>query len=440
MDIIQHGFVVVDSPHGNDTTAERDSWARPFATLSRALETVRDYDAVFVYPGPYMETPQEPTDVLNQPAGGAALRLRDRRCVTIRGLGLPEIWFTTHGNGLAIENCSEIRIEGLKFRGAGLLTEPKPYYFALLLLNGINESIVVRDCVFTESGNHGIGHLLGPRTTNNSVFENNRFLLGGHLKHPLLNRDGAAIALGGSGNLIYGNRIERWLRGMEFESGDFPGQDTPTARNIFSHNKLLQCWWQHVAVIPTHRQAALFDQILIEGNIIQGWGAPPDQTFDPEGIYSHEGIYVGGGVNTQIRGNDISDMWDGIGLRLTADWCDIRDALVTENRIRNVGRTGIHAVSIPSQGTVQRCRFNSNKIGPCGGRGIWINGDYNVVEGNGVHLCADTQLWEGVYVEDGRRNVLRQNRLIDCLPIADHGTETRATDNDQFWDTQRAPA
>jgi hypothetical protein len=439
MDIIQHGFVVVDSPRGNDATAERDSWSQPFATVGKAFESLRDYDTLLIYPGPYMETPQEPVNVLDLEAGGAALVLEDRRCVTIRGIGLPEIWFTSHGSGLAIKNCADIRVEGLKLRGAGLLTEPKPYYFALLLLDGVNEGITIRDCVFAESGNHGIGHLLGPRATNNSLIENNRFLTGGHLNHPVLSYDGAAIALGGSGNLIYGNRIERWLRGMEFESGSYPGLDTPTSRNIFSHNKVLQCWWQHVLVVPTHLQAALFDQLLIEGNIIQGWGAQPPQNFNANATFAHEGIYFGGGVNAQIRGNDISDMWDGIGLRMTADWCDIRDVLVSDNRIRNVDRTGIHAISMPKQGAVQRCRINSNKIGPCGGRGIWINGDYNVIESNGIHLCRGSQIWEGLYVEAGRRNVFRNNRLIDCLALLDKGTETRATENDQFWETLRAP-
>jgi hypothetical protein len=516
MDTVERGYVVVDGARGDDATAQRDSWSRPFATLSEAFKTIQDNDTVLIYPGVYTETPAEPLDILDLPGGGAPLWLRQRRCVALQGIGFPEIHFTAHGNGLAIEDCTDIRIEGLKFRGAGLITEPKLYYFALLFCHGVNEALVVRDCVFTESGDHGIGHLLGPRTTNNCVIENNRFYLGGHMKHPVLWRDGAAIALGGSGNVIYGNRIERWLRGMEFESGDYPGHDTPTSRNIFSHNKVLQCWWQHILVTPTHRQADLFDQILIEGNIVQGWGARPEQSFDPASTFAHEGIYFAGGVNAQIRGNDISDMWDGIGVRMTADWSDIADVLVSENRIWNVGRTGIHAqgrpagiiytiprlratreedgaIKIAVSGTrgqtvciqradgleqpwtdwrrlvltvqggeltdpdaafagqhfyrvlletdgpsfnVKRCRFIKNKIGPCGGRGIWLNGDYNVVESNDVHLCQDTQLWEGLYVQAGWRNMLRRNRLIDCLPLLDQGAGTQAVDNDHFWETR----
>ena len=438
MDSIQHGFIVVDSPRGNDATAQRDSWTQSFATVSKAFQLVRDYDTVLIYPGPYMETPLEPVDITDLPGGGAPLWLLNHRCVTIRGIGLPEIWLTAHGCGLSIESCTNILVEGIQFRGMGLLTEPKPYSFALLLCTGINEALTVRDCFFTESGDHGIAHLIGPRTTNNSVFENNRFYMGGHMNHPTLQLDGTAIAVGGSGNRFYGNRIERWLRGIEFESGDFPGLDTPTSRNIVSHNKLLQCWWQHLIVVPMHRQAALFDQLLIEGNIFQGWGVQPPQTFSPL-TFAHEGIYFGGGINAQIRGNDISDMWNGIGLRMTADWCDVQDVLVSDNRIWNVDRTGIHATAIPGVGNVNRCRFNSNKIGPCGGRGIWINGDYNVAEGNGIHLCDGTQLWEGLYVEAGNRNILRQNRLIDCLPLADNGTETLSVDNDPFWDTKRPP-
>lgn len=517
IETVQHGFIVVDSPRGNDATGQRDSWTAPFATLSRAFEFIQDHDTVLIYPGPYMETPAEPVDTWQLAGGGAALWLRDRRSVTLRGVGRPEVWFVKHGNGLTIENCSDIRVENIEFKGAGMLTEPLPYYFALLLLQGGNDGIQVRDCVFKESGNHGIGHLWGPRSTHNSVFENNYFVNGGHMKHPTLQWDGAAIAVGGSGNRIYGNRIERWLRGIEIESGVSGNRDVPTAHVIISHNKLLQCWWQHITVMPTHQKAEFFDQIIIEGNLMQGWGVRPPQDFDPEARFSHEGIYFGGGVNAQIRGNAITDMWDGCGLRMTTDFAPIRDSLVTDNRISNVDRTGIHAVSITPVGSFQttpgfirlgvdrgadgeakimvdgtpgqtvqiqrlsalqqswtywqtvtlnegmlevgdpdapaagqvfyrgvvlsvsdplrvnRCRFANNKVGPVGGRGIWIHGDYNVVDSNGIHQCGSDQTWQGVYLQGGRRNTVRRNRLIDALPFEDRGAETQASENDVFW-------
>ena len=191
--------------------------------------------------------------------------------------------------------------------------------------------------------------------------------------------------------------------------------------------------------------ACSLDQIIIEGNIIEGWGAPPDIDVGSSGIpFNHDGIYFGGGVNAQIRGNDLSAMWDGNGLRLTADWEHL-DLTVTDNRIWNVGRTGIQAQSIPAQGstpagTVKRCRIAGNNIGPCGGRGIWLNGDYNVVESNHIHQCGTAPaLWEGLYIEGGLRNSVRRNRLVDCLALADHARETQAVENDQFWDT-RQPA
>jgi hypothetical protein len=443
IETVQHGFIVVDSPRGNDSTAKRDSWSNPFATVSAAFREIRDYDTVLIYPGPYQETPLEPLDLSILAGGGAPLWLYNRRSVTIQGLGRPVIWFTAHGNGLCIDSCTDIRIEGLHLRGAGLLLEPKAYYFALLLCNGYNDHLQIRDCVFSESGDHGIAHLIGPRTTNNCIIENNHFTTGGNLNHPLLVRDGAAIALGGSGNLIYGNRIEFWLRGMEYESGSFPGQDAPTLRNIFSHNRLLQCYWQHMIITPTHLAGNLFDQLIIEGNLIQGWGEEPETSLGPANRFSHDGIYLAGGRNVQIRGNEISDMWDGSGMRITADWGDITDLLVSENRIWNVDRTGIHAQSVPAQGgnpafDLKRCRFVNNQVGPCGGRGILVNGDYNVVESNDIHECGQgSELWEGVYIEGGRRNSVRQNRVIDCLPVADKGIETSAGDNDHFWETRK---
>jgi hypothetical protein len=518
METTQSGYVVVDALRGDDSSAERDSWTQPFATVARAMRVVRDFDTLLVYPGTYKESPEAPLDVSSQPGGGAPLWLKDRRCVTIRGIGMPEICLTGHGCGLTIENGTDIMVEGLTFRGAGPLTEPRPYYFALLLLSGTNESITVRDCVFTESGNYGLGHLFGSRMTNNSVIKNNRFLTGGHLNHPRLGRDGAAIAVGGSGNVIYGNRVERWVRGMEFESGDQPELDAPTSRNIFSHNKIMQCWWQHVVVLPRHRQAGLFDQLLIEGNIIQGWGWEPQRSLDPDSTFAHEGIYFGGGVNALICGNQISDMGDGFGLRMKADWCNIEDVLVTNNRIWNVGRGAIQARGNPIGSTVspiqlaaqrqggaiklsvsgakgqtvqlqrrpavserwthwqnltlsggtdevndpdlergqsfyravvddpsppcqlKRCRFVKNKVGPCGGRGIWLKGDFNIVECNDIHHCASTAPWEGVYVEGGCQNAVRCNLLVDCLPVADQGINTLGLSNDHFWETLRPPA
>lgn len=444
METVQHGFIVVDSPRGNDATARRDSWSKPFATLSRAFPFIEDNDTVLIYPGPYLETPREPLDIAEMPGGGAPLWIKNRRNVTLRGLGLPEIWFAAHGNGLTIESCVNVTIEGIQFRGAGILTEPQPYYFALLMLHGVNEFIRVRDCVFTQSGNHGIAHLLGPRTTTNSLIENCRFSIGGHMNQPNLGRDGAAIAIGGAGNVIRNNLIEQWLRGMEYESGDFPGRNAPTSRNVFSHNKILNCWWQHMLITPIHQKAELFDQILIENNIIQGWGMKPPQTFDPKTEFQHEGIYFTGGINAQIRGNAISDMWGGGGMRIAAEWSDVRDLLVSENRVWNVDLTGISALAVqrtapaPSYNLI-RCRLTNNKVGPCGGRGIWIRGDYNVVESNDVHLCGSSQLWEGLYVDQGKRNIFRRNRLIDCLPPADLANETLMADNDHYWDTKRPP-
>src|SRR5262249_10972387 len=94
---------------------------------------------------------------------------------------------------------------------------------------------------------------------------------------------------------------------------------------------------------------------------------------------------------------------------------------------------------IPSY-LLKRCRFVKNKVGPCGQRGIWINGDFNMIESNDVHDCGITGLWEGVYVEGGQSNTVRLNRLIDCLPLLDAGTQTQALGNDHFWETQTAPA
>jgi hypothetical protein len=420
------GYIVVDSPRGNDETAQRDSWTHPYASLSRALQFVQNNDTVLVYPGPYMETPQEPLyEVYELPGLGAALHLQNLSGVTIRGIGRPVVWFTTHGNGLALENCTDIRIEGLHFRGAGQLMESQPYLFALLLLHGSNDRIQVRDCIFSESGNHGIGHLVGPRGTDNSVFENNQFLTGGHLRQPYLVADGAAIAVGGSDNRICGNHIRDWLRGIELESSV---PDSTTSRNVVSGNRIYRCLWQSILVVPEHQNPDLFDQIIISDNIIQGTGCSTSPGF------IQEGISVWGGQNMRLSGNTIQDMFNGLGIHVHTDKAPVHNVIISENLIKNVDRTGIHVArtTFPARSTVfplSACQVHHNVVGPVGGRGIWIEGDYNSIDFNHIRDCGVETVWEGLYLAGGSHNAFRFNMLTDS-PMSLLGQETIESGND----------
>jgi hypothetical protein len=126
---------------------------------------------------------------------------------------------------------------------------------------------------------------------------------------------------------------------------------------------------------------------------------------------------------------------------LSGAWADWRELVLTGGADEFVDEgTGEEACcfyravlpAAPVHGRIKRCRIANNLIGPCLGRGIWVNGDDNVVESNDVHRCRDGRLWEGLFVEGGSRNAVRQNRLIECLPLRDLGVATRARDNDHF--------
>lgn len=399
MIIIEPSHIIVDAINGDDMTAQRACASRPFQTLKAALGLVEDSDTVLVYPGRYSIEPK-------------TCNLTALKDVTIRGLGNPVLKMTDHGTGILINGCLRTTIEGLELQGCGPLLTPNSLYFAAVQHAGINDGTTVRRCRFEGWGNHGIAHLDGPRTSDNGLYEDNTFINGGNYNHATLRGDGAAIAIGGWGTTIRGNRIVNWLRGIEVEASE-PGHSTNDV--VVENNRISECPGWSICVIPTHGNAELFARHRYSGNIING--LPPGAMVPPNSG-AQCGIYFGGGVGAIISDNLVTDIGNGNGIALIASWSDVREVVASGNQITRANRHSL-CVSPGAAGKASNCTLLSNRISHGAGRGIYVEGEGNFISGNHVTDCD----YVGVHIVGGATNGSATNccqrnklRVDDTLP------------------------
>lgn len=357
--------------------------------LQLAVRQVAHGETILVNSGDYQVHPSEPVDIANQDCGGAALQLIGKDGVTIQGAGDPVLQSFEHGSILGIQDCHSIRVHGLQFSGNGLITEPKPYYFALLYLAGENRFFSMRDCSFFNGGNHGIGHLLDGETSD-SVFEDLWFDTGGSLAHPTLQGDGAAIACGGNNNTYSRIWVHQWLRGLEWETK----YDHPTRGNIARDCRFNQCMWQAIYVDPSHGKPELFTDNSIVDCIIRGIGKPYNGKWK-----SQHGIRLNGGTNWRISGCVISDLFDECGIAAELR-TDLTDGIIEGNRIYDCGRTGIRLEQTAGK-VIKRILVRGNMVGPVGGQGIFLDGTDLSCQGNYIRETGpDGARWEAIFAKD----------------------------------------
>lgn len=303
--------------------------------LPEALAQCQDYDTIVVRQGVYSFTPLLPTTETWQahPDGGAAMTLRGRKGVRIIGDHGPLLKFTP-GSGLCVMDCQDIDVSGLTFQGQGYTLTPEKWYFALMLLAGHNTGLRVHECSFWDSGNHGIGHLMGG-STDDSVFERNVFLRGGHLNRPAdvegqpaLGGDGAALAVRGSRNVYRRNLIVDWLRGIEIEA-----KNNEASNNIAELNELRNVFWHGIFITPTGGDPERCRRNIIRHNLLTSGPGMGNFTM------AHP-IYVSGGYSQFIEDNQIRcKIGDWCGIDVSANHCDLTPG-VYRNRIFG-GRFGI---------------------------------------------------------------------------------------------------
>lgn len=372
--------------------------AYPCDDLRAKFAALQNGVTLLLHPGTYRVTPPEPIEIANQLCGGAALPLQGLEDVKILGSGNPMIQSTRHGSIIGIEDCARVSVSGLTLRGNGYITSPQPWYFALLYLGGNNHTLRVHDCEFSDSGDHGIGHLLDGETEH-SVFERCYFAGCGMLVHSNLIADGAALAIGGSHNTYSDLLIEDCVRGIEWENkyGDFAKGGHETRGNIARGCRIFRPIWQAIYVDPSHCKPELFADNSIVDCIIQGRGKPFNDRFTGE-----QGIRLGGGTNWRISGCQISNLNDECGIAAELR-CDLTDGIIEGNRIYGCGRNGIDLNQTAGQ-SIRRVMVRGNMIGPVGGRGIFLDGQNLRCTQNDVRETGPAGArWEGVYKKDGAK-------------------------------------
>ena len=350
------------------------------ATFADKVNGLQNGDTLLVHHGVYPVTPKPPEQFPESPLG-AACAIKGKEDIRIVGFGNPIVQLTEHGDGLLIDGCKNVNVEGVTFQGAGVIRRPEnKISYAMIQLYRDNARLAVKDCCFFDSGNHGIAQLWGPRGTSQSIFEGNVFARGGNYGRESLVADGAALAVGGNRNVFRNNHITDWLRGIEIEN-PFPASGSEHC--VIERNLIERCTWQSILVtpdgVPADRMFEQFRGIQICNNTIVG------TTVRSEAI-SNCGIYVSGGLGFRIQDNHISRIADGIGILLQSDHGDIRDSLIAGNMIEDTDRTGIQ-FSTGVGGSVSQNVFHGNILRRIKGRGIAGEGTLNLVSLNQVFGC-----------------------------------------------------
>lgn len=331
---------------------------------------------------PYMLTPKH---AIAEDPNGAAINITDRKGVQIIGLGNPVIQLTTIGTGITFRESSDCTIDGITIKGIGPLRGAEnEHSCAHVQFFGTNTGITIKNCHFLDAANHGCAALWGERRTSQCRFVNNVFKNGGNYARKGLKYDGAALAVGGEDITVEGNYIENWLRGIEHENS----LTTPSSsRTIIASNRLVGCSWQSVIITPDSGKPNLpvFGEIILRDNIIIG-------TQSRVGQMSNTGVYISGANGLIATGNRIRNIAGGCGMLFDAQHGDIRDCLVASNVISDCDATGVQF----SPGALGKCFDNvvrGNVLRRIYGRGVYVDGSGNFIEGNSVIDC----YWEAYF-------------------------------------------
>jgi nitrous oxidase accessory protein NosD len=365
---------------GDDATAEADNPERPFGTLTNAFRALQNGDQMVIREGRYEIVPGFPTSYFPMP-DYAPLRLENLTNVTITATGTAEIYGEGPGDFLMIQNCEDIRIEKLTFKGnrPNVPEDVHDPLFSTVLLRAFNNRLHFEECRFLDFGNHAISHLWGPKQSYNLVVTNCYFADGGDGEGvPFLNEDGAAISGIPSGSRIVNNRIERCFRGIEVE-GAFYGKVTNVViqGNVISDSHSLG-----IMLFATHPESQnrpdSYSDIHILDNTITNLYSHPDYS-----VRTQYGMMILGGSDLRIIGNRIENAPRGIGMLLSSSMMDLTRCLIMSNEVRNVAGRGIQVWQDVEQ--VKDVKLLGNRIYHAAEEGILLNGvsiecSENVVE------------------------------------------------------------
>ncbi len=417
----------VRPPRGTDATA----------ALKEVFDAVRSGDEVVFQPGVYTVKPAYPAGHATAP-----LQLHSKTNVSFRAAtGDVEIYSDGPGEMLLLSECSSLRFENLTFRSDRTPVQNGNWLYSLIMLYNRNEKLTFENCRFLQFGNHAISQLYGIKQSTDVVIRNCFFADGGD---PVAG-DGAAVSGIGSRWLLENNLIERCLFGFEIEGPWGTNQNITIRSNTF-----INPYGCAVVIFATSGDSAHFSDIEISDNVIKDAIRSSAQAAYPSSIL------VGGGQRVSVLRNVI-DGSVGNGIVARAHWADLRDCVIADNIVTNIGFAGIvadefyvtrHATNSVIRGNIvsdvglsgitvagSQILVISNTVENAGRRGDFAGVEVQTLRGtDGVRIegntirnrAADTQEY-GIWVRPGVRGVvICPNRFRDntVRAIFDQGTDT----------------
>lgn len=398
----------VDSD-GDDSTAIRGRFDRPYRTIPAAVREAHNGDTVLIRPGDYPVTPGFGASVYGAPIGAPIVAFAKTN-LSLIGLGWPRITFTNQGDVFAIDTCHNLTLQNISFVGnrfPGASHSTVPANYSTVLLRGTNQELNFLNLRFENIGNHGISHLYGERTSSKVRVFGCRFKNLGATNMPagsvdLL--DGAGISGVGSDWTISLNRFESCARGVELEKVSFllPITNVRISENTFVNG-------EEKDVILFSGAIGDIQNVVIENNQFSG-GRP---TAAP--AYGYNAIYCDGGTEIHVVNNHLSNL-DGNGIVFVGGHLTVDNSQISGNRLSKITSCAIQVYELPANtGSVSNCVISGNYIREAGdlrgailisGQGIEILRN-EIIDSTGpaIHLVNDAS--------SGTRDIfLRNNSFL----------------------------
>ncbi len=324
----------VDPVNGNNSTAVRGNQSLQYRTLAAAA-AAQNGDTIMIRPGTNMVAP-----------GSVVFDAKTN--ISVIGFGPGSILqASAQGQIIVVSNCTAVHIEGVTLKGTVTTKSGGTGYYALLELGGTNNHVTVVKNRFLNSGDHGIAHLYGPRSSYNLRVIDNYFEQIGGTNNSTFGGgvDGTAVAVAGGDSIIAFNRMHNVLRGVEIEgapSGDYKHRIRVvgnTLNGIWEGNRDFG-----YGIAITANSADGQSNILaieISGNLIDAY---PEAT----GRFS-VGIYVSGGNGVTIRDNKVQRTANGImvSANMPMNGCQI-----IGNEVGQLGEGGAYSILVTGSGTL----------------------------------------------------------------------------------------
>jgi hypothetical protein len=317
----------------------------------------------------------------------AALLLANKSDVTLEGVGMATIQsLATHGSLICLYNVTNCNVRDITWVGPGLVQTNNTHWYAAITYLGSNRGGRV-------SGNHisniqhGVAHLGRPNDTDGLVIQDNLFEDGGNELHTQLTFDGAAIAVGGRNQIIRGNTIRRWTRGIELEGGE---TTTPTSGNLVEGNHIMFCRREGICQLATSGNAVDYSGNTLADNVLSGCKL---------------GIYVTGGQDLIISGGSVINSTNN-AISVNVGHAPLNRITVSGVATYNSGSFGISvdgsAVRPATDVTITSCRVSSAV-----NYGVYLNATRGTVRD--VDIYNVSAIGDGVRIGPQSVDVLVEN-------------------------------